>query len=162
MSCPQTTPLASSMDDANFRALVVAESKGITPSSVREMLQHPAVLRRWMDALVEIKKDVDAQMTEREAKALAFQQECHQNGGKGEWFSYKSGWLQWRATANRFRAGIERRISEVRRIRATNVENHLHNHVWQAIRLIDSGEIEIARGLLLGAVRGDLDGGDAA
>lgn len=76
---------------------------------------HPV---EWLDALVYLKKELEAQLSQREAEAAHEKQLCLHMGyaGKDRWFTYESEYLRWRAGVIRMKTTVEGRLSYVKRL----------------------------------------------
>jgi hypothetical protein len=112
--------------DHPFRDLVVRDAKFrhddlITPEE-REYLRSPEVCEHWRDTLIHLRREMEAQFSERKAAAERFQTECFARGysGKADWFEYKAEYDEWRARGNRFTTMIAARLDEAKRITKEN------------------------------------------
>lgn len=105
-----------------FRDLVARDAKYQHTDRVtaedRAYLRSREGCERWLDALQELRNDVEAQLTERKARSLAYQQECLGMGrdGKAEWFRYRAEYDVWRSRATRYLKCLLNRIREARNL----------------------------------------------
>lgn len=106
------------MNDDTFEKLVKAEMRGSISDEQMMFLRDPETLQRWYDQLVDFKRSVEYQFTDRKADLKAFQQECLAKGlaGKAEYFKEEALYRDWAASANGYKRAVEKKISEVKRL----------------------------------------------
>lgn len=118
---PQAAPpheALSALSDEDFLTIVQSEQRGEVQSVWSAALRHPANVNRWCDALTQVKRDIEAQLTARAAELAALQQECFSRGfaGKGDYFSAKAEYDQWRAKAVWAKSKTENALTEAKRL----------------------------------------------
>lgn len=104
---------ATSPDD-QFRVLVARASKGQATDAEREMLVSEGVRERYRTTLLSLKRDAEAQLTERAAALAAYKSRCIADGSKAAYFAEENDYQKWRAGLVRYRNGIEERLAELR------------------------------------------------
>jgi hypothetical protein len=74
---------------------------------------------RWYRALVMIQHSIQAQFTQRKAKALAYQNECYSRGqaGRRDWWAFEAEELTWRGKAQFKLQTVTSRLREAKRLR---------------------------------------------
>lgn len=97
-----------------FRALVARAAKGQATDAEREMLVSEGVRERYRATLLSLKRDAEAQLTERAAALATYKSRCIADGSKSAYFAEENAYQTWRAGALRYRNGIEERLSELR------------------------------------------------
>jgi hypothetical protein len=103
------------MDKKQFLDLVAAEVRGEAADGVSTFLREPENLRKWKDALVSLKVDVEEQYARRKLRMDEVHGEClKQTDGRPEYFDAKREYLGWKAGAGAFKKNVEMRIREVR------------------------------------------------
>ncbi len=102
-----------------LRDMAAADTRGqVTPEEAAHLRQ-PETVEAWYDALVELKREIDAQFADRNADAQVRQNECFAKGysGKQEWFEYKGELDLWKAKANRMKRSVENSIREAKNLK---------------------------------------------
>lgn len=133
--------------------IIKEDAKGKARPVDSVWLRKPENVLRWRDELVLLKKDVEAQLTERKAKFDDAHNQCRDlEGGKRIYFNIKVEFDKWKAGAIRFKTSIEARLVEADRLIRENPklkpqlqEGSKKSKMWKVIawaaRLIpDSGE----------------------
>ncbi len=133
-----------------FRELVIADAKGQATPTQSQGLRSPDIAILWHDMLIELKRDLETQLSERKARLQDTQNQCHQmpeREGKKIYFDTKVEYDRWRVGVLRVKGGVEKRLMEAQRLGAASRLDSSKNrsHLWEllnwACRLIpDEGE----------------------
>jgi hypothetical protein len=117
------------LPEDDFLELVQADQRGELPLSASKALNDPALAERVYTTLVSIKRDIEAQLTQRAAELLAYQQECmlRGHGGKSEYFAAKTEYDLWRGKAVYAKSRVEHRISAVKLLMKARAQQHTIN-----------------------------------
>lgn len=78
------------------------------------MLVSEGVRERYGATLLSLKRDAEAQLTERAATLAAYKSQCIADGSKAAYFAEENDYQKWRAGLIRYRNGIEERLAELR------------------------------------------------
>jgi hypothetical protein len=82
--------------------------------------------QEWLDALIDVKRNVELQFARRRAEIKEFQQACLSQGpeAKSAYFQHKTDYESWRAKALGYATVVERRTKHVRRLVDENPKTH--------------------------------------
>lgn len=105
---------------SNFKDLVARDVRGECSAEEREQLE--ANFREWLDELNVLARDVEIQLAAQRARMTEQQAKMLSVGSPVEWLTYKAEEEQWTVGALRFKASVERRIREVKTLRALQNE----------------------------------------
>lgn len=98
--------------------------RGHASEDEHDWLRSKDNVRKWREALVSIKKDIESQFAFKRSELSEFQQECHKSGDKKAYFEKKSDYAKWRAAAIRYKQSVEACLTESKGlIRDLNEEN---------------------------------------
>ena len=101
-----------------FRDQVAAETQGRASDEFAFAIRQPDMVRRWRDALVELKVDVDQHLSYRKANLEILHHDCMDEGlaGKQRYFAERAEYLKWKRAATRFKQGLEQRLRETNKL----------------------------------------------
>lgn len=127
------------MNDGEFRELVEAELRGEADPQRVMFLHDGANINWWRDLLVELLEDVNSQLTQRKANLESFRKECLESGKsmKSSFFAAKEDHDQWRAKAVYRKKCVERKLREVKRLRAGRAEDRIRVEARERWRLLE-------------------------
>jgi hypothetical protein len=104
------------LSDGDFVRVVSADVKQAVSRAVFEELRQPENADRWHEALVQLRRDVDTKMAQKEADLAEERVRCHGlKDGQEIWLRAKADYQRWRAKTVYFRAAVEGRMTEVKR-----------------------------------------------
>ena len=110
----------SEFTDDEFDRLVNDDVRGTALPWLAEQLRTPELADRWYEALLNLKKSLEVQLTADRAERSEKQSEFIKLGelGKPKWFAYRAARDSWRAGAVRLKNGVETRLREAKKLRA--------------------------------------------
>lgn len=115
----------AAQDDEDFRAIVDADARGDVAEPWRSALRDERVSRRWKQALVLAKQEIEASFTVRGAELEALKIECLAEGAAGyrRYALAKNEHDRWRGRALWAKKALEARLREASElVRAQNTE----------------------------------------
>lgn len=118
---PTTTLDLTVLSDEAFNDIVNADVRGTVDKETSSALRDPAVLSRWYDTLLSLKRSVEAQLTANRGEQSTKQAEFLHLGAAGRplWLQFRGQSEKWRQGAIRFKNGVEDRLAEAKRLRST-------------------------------------------
>lgn len=99
--------------DNSFRDFVAKDVRGNLSPEESASLRHPDNLDRWRNALIAIKREVEIQLANRNARWWKKQAELIDQGtaGRDEWIRFRATEVDWRVRAIRFLVTVEEHLS---------------------------------------------------
>jgi hypothetical protein len=107
----------SLLDDEAFDAIVNADIREVIEETSADALRQPESLQRWHDTLLNMKRNLEYQFATNRAERASKYAECRQIAeGDGKWADYLAANERWRTGAMKFYRGVERRLTEAKRL----------------------------------------------
>lgn len=105
--------------DTEFRNHVANDVRGLLSPEDSAELRKPENIDRWCRALVAIKKEVEVQLANKNAKWVKKQAELAHRGdaGRAEWLAFKASEIDWRVKAIRFIVSIESHLAAAKELK---------------------------------------------
>jgi hypothetical protein len=120
-------------EQADFRDLVVRESRGDATQEEQLLLRSPELIDKWIAELNSIKREIETQFSERGAEAQEKQNECWKLGreGKAAWFEFKAEHNRWRARAARVKRSLDERVTEAKQLKRAYAQDETDRYNLQ-------------------------------
>lgn len=105
------------IDQETFEQIAARDVKGEATEEEAAWLRSEENVADFRDAVTNLLRDVDAQLTEKAAALNAYHAECHNlEEGKQLWFDGLAQYQAWRAGAIRVKTSCQKRITELKRL----------------------------------------------
>lgn len=125
------------MKRSAFHVRVADESSGKLDADFCRYLREPDNLNKWHSALVDLRQDIEQQVTERRVKLDDEHTRCLALGDPGKliYFEIKNEFEKWRQGAGRFKGGLDQRLREVKTLRRERAESQSEDETWAVLKL---------------------------
>lgn len=104
---------SNAVNETSFRSVVLRAVRNQASDDERAMLTHDSVRGRYRAELLDMKREVEAQLVKRKADLASFQTQCFKDGTKAEWFEAENAYNQWRAGLSGYSNAIEKKLAEL-------------------------------------------------
>ena len=113
------------MRQTRFHDLVAKEAIGKGTAEFAQHVRQPEQLDEWQQAVIELKRDVEQQLTDRKVGMDSRHAECVDMGdvGKRIYFRERAEWQSWRRGSTRFKSALEDRLGEIKRLRRASASD---------------------------------------
>lgn len=118
---------------------VATEAQGKADADFCRYVREPKNLDDWHRALVDLRQDIEQQVTERKTALDAEHVRCLALGdsGKAIYFEVRTEFQKWRQVAGRFKQAIDHRHREVKILRRQRSEAQSGDETWALLKLAD-------------------------
>lgn len=133
-----------------FNKLVNEDVRGDSSTDLWEALRHSAVIHRWYDTLVSMKRESERQLANYKNDRTIHHFKCMQNPnrdkGKHEYQEWIASKAKWRNGVLRFKTGVEEKIAEAKTyLRLYAVGNMTENERTELVERINKLESGIKK-----------------
>lgn len=114
------------LTEGDFYNLVDKDVRSQLDPALAEKLRDPAVVERWYQTLLRMKRAVEGVISSKGAEDRAVQIELRSNRRLEEADKARAEFMRWRAGSIRFKTGVEEKLTEAAWRRRVAVEHLLH------------------------------------